>query len=156
MAEEKNRLGGWLILVGIVVILSPLRIVIESLSLYPEMFLDESLAVLTTPESEFYSPFWAPIIYGEIIINVVLFLAWILIATLFFSKNRLFPKCFIGIALASLIIIFVDALAIKLVIPDEPVFTADTSKELVRSLIFCAIWIPYMLLSKRVQATFVR
>jgi len=48
-----------------------------------------------------------------------------------------------------------DAFAIQLVLPDEPVFDTETTRELYRSIISGIIWIPYMLLSKRVKATFV-
>ena len=158
MPEEKNLegLGVWLTLVGIGIIFSPFTIAIESLSIYPEMFLNQSLSALTTPGTEVYNPFWAPILYGEMIINAGFVFAWIFIAVLFFSKKKIFPKCFIGIAIVNLIIIFIDALAVKLVLPNEPIFNAETSGELGRSLILCIIWIPYMLLSKRVKATFVK
>ena len=55
----------------------------------------------------------------------------------------------------TLIFIVLDAWAIKAALPNEPVFDADTTKELVRTLIGVLIWGPYMLVSKRVKATFI-
>ena len=74
----------------------------------------------------------------------------------FIAKSRDFPKWYIGIAVFSLVFIVADAFAIKLVLPSEPVFDPDTIKELMRSVIMVTIWVPYMLVSKRVKATFIK
>lgn len=89
-------------------------------------------------------------------INGGLVLAWVFIAFLFFSKKKIFPRWYIGMLLFTLVFILIDALAIKSVLPNEPVFDAETVKELGRSLIATLIWVPYMLISKRVKATFVK
>lgn len=157
MAKEKKLegLGGWLILVGIGVILSPLRIIAQVLPIFSQIFSSDSWAVLTTPGALAYHPLWAPILLAEIGINSVLVLAWIYMAFLFFSKKKIFPKLFIGISVFTLVFILVDALAIKAILPDEPVFDPVTAREFLRSLVGTIIWVPYMLTSKRVKATFV-
>ncbi len=73
----------------------------------------------------------------------------------FFTQNSDFPKWYIGIAIFSLIFIVLDAFSIRLVLPTEPVFDHDTVGELMRSLVMVVIWVPYMLVSKRVKATFI-
>ena len=158
MTEEKNLegLGGWLVLVGLGIIISPLRIIVQAFPIYSEMFSNGSWAVLTTPGTEAYDPLWAPILFGEMAINGGLALVWIFIAFLFFSKKKAFPKWYIGILLFTLSFILVDALVIKSVLPNEPVFDAETIKEFGRSLVVTLIWVPYMLISKRVKATFVK
>jgi hypothetical protein len=88
--------------------------------------------------------------------NGALILAWTFMAFLFFSKKRTFPKWYIGIVVFTLFFIVVDALAIKSVLPNEPVFDPDTTKEFSRTLGITLIWVPYMLVSKRVKATFVK
>lgn len=157
MTEEKDLegLGGWLIVVGLGIIVSPLRILVQVFPTYSEMLSGESWAALTTPGTETYNPLWAPILIGEMAVNGALVLTWIFIAFLFFSKRKAFPKWHVGIMLFTLIFILIDALAIKSVLPDQPTFDAETAKELGRSLIATAIWVPYMLISKRVKATFV-
>ncbi|MGK0472299.1 MAG: hypothetical protein ACJAR0_002780 [Candidatus Azotimanducaceae bacterium] len=158
VTEEKNLegLGGWLLLVGLGIVVSPLRIIIMIFPTYSEMFSNGTWEVLTTSGAEAYNPLWAPIIYGEMAINGALVLAWIFVAFLFFSKKKIFPKWYIGILLFTLGLILVDALAIKAVLPNETIFDTETTKELGRSLIVSLIWIPYMLVSKRVKATFVK
>ncbi len=88
--------------------------------------------------------------------NGALVFAWIFVAFLFFSKKKAFPKWYIGMLLFTLVFILVDAMAIKAVLPNEPIFDPETVKELGRTLIASFIWIPYMLVSKRVNATFVK
>ncbi|UXY13611.1 DUF2569 domain-containing protein [Chitiniphilus purpureus] len=157
MEKEKNLegLGGWLILVGLGIIISPLRILGQMFVMYSEIFSNGVWAALTTPGTEVYNPLWASILFGEMALNGVLALVWIFIAFLFFSKKKVFPKWYIGILLFTVVFILIDALVIKAVLPDEPIFDAQTYKELGRSLLVALIWIPYMQVSKRVKATFV-
>lgn len=62
MAEEKNLEGlqGWLILVGIGVVVGPLRDIAQVFPLYFKIFRSGDWSVLTTPGSEAYHPAWAP------------------------------------------------------------------------------------------------
>lgn len=158
MAEEKSLegLGGWLVLVGLGIIISPLRVIGTVFPIYSEMFTNGSWVALTTPGTEAYNSLWAPILFGEMAINGGLVLAWIFVAFLFFSKKKVFPRWYIGMLLFTLAFILIDALVIKSVLPNEPVFDAETTKEFGRSLIVTLIWVPYMLVSKRVKSTFVK
>ncbi len=158
MTDEKKLegLGGWLILVGLGIIASPIKISVQVYPVYSKLFTSGSWAALTTPGTEAYHPLWAPILISEISINVVLALTWLFIAFLFFAKKRLFPKWYIGILVFTLTFMLVDAVAIKAVLPNEEIFDPDTIKELARTLVTMLIWVPYMLMSKRVKATFVK
>ena len=153
--KQLNGISGWLILVAIGIILSPVRLAALVLPTYSNILTDGTWEILTSPSSEAYSPFWAPLLISEITINVGLILFWIYIAIIFFSKKSFFPKVYIGALLFSVAFIIIDAFAIKLVLPNEPIFDPETTKELIRSLVASAIWIPYMLKSERVRATFV-
>ncbi|PQO36591.1 DUF2569 domain-containing protein [Blastopirellula marina] len=155
--DENNKLngiGGWLILVAIGIVISPIRVAMTILTTYPSIFASGTWSQLTTPGSEHYNVLWAPIIIGEIVINSLQLLACLYLAYLFFAKKATFPYWYIGLSLFVTAFIVVDAFAVKLVLPEAPMFDLDTLKELVRSLISCMIWIPYMLSSRRVQATF--
>ena len=76
-------------------------------------------------------------------------------STILREDQNVFPKWYIGTMIFTSVFIVLDAWAIKIVLPNEPVFYADTAKELARTLIGVIIWVPYMLVSKRVKATFV-
>lgn len=158
MTEEKSLegLGGWLILVGLGIIISPIRIAVQIYQIYSGIFSNGSWTALTTPGTETYNPLWAPILIGEVAINGGLFLMWVFIAFLFFSKKRVFPKFYIGILLFTLTFILLDALATRSVLPNVPIFDDETIKAFGQSLIASLIWVPYMLVSKRVKATFVK
>ena len=157
MAEDKiEGLGGWLILVAIGIVFSPFRIIVELFPLYLDIFKDGYWEVLTTPGTDAYHVMWAPIILAEMSINVILVFVWLFVIFLFFTKKKMFPKWYIGILLFTLTFIFMDAFAVKVVAPHEPMFDDATVSEIIRTLLPCLIWIPYMLISKRVKATFIR
>jgi len=147
-------LGGWLILVGAGIVINPIRLLVI-LALYLPIFSDGIWEAITTVGSEAYHPLWGPLLIGEIICNMVLVAVSIYLIYLFFSKHYLFPKFFIAILVASLIFIALDAWFVKLILPNEPMFSPETTKEFARAFVVGIIWIPYMLVSKRVKATFV-
>lgn len=155
--EKRNLEGihGWLILVAIGIIVTPVRLITVAMGTYPELFSTGAWEALTTQGSESYSPLWAPLIIGEILINVGLIGASLYMAYLFFAKKAVFTKWFIGLAVFNLVFTIANAIAIKLVLPSEPVFDQDTVRRHLPSLGAIVIWVPYMLISKRVKATFV-
>lgn len=153
--KELQGLGGWLILVAIGIVIAPFYILFQLVPMYRQIFSEGVWEIATTPGSDAYHPLWQPILIGEITINVFLVLAWVYIAFLFFSKKRSLPTWYIGIMLFTLIFIAADAFAVQLVLPNEPIFDPGTTREFARSAIGAAIWVPYMLVSKRVKATFV-
>jgi hypothetical protein len=70
-------------------------------------------------------------------------------------KHYLFPKVYISVVVASLAFIPLDAWFTTFVLPNEPMFDPETIKEFSRTLLSGLIWVPYMLVSKRVKTTFV-
>jgi len=89
------------------------------------------------------------------LVNSAIVLAHIYLIYLFFSKHYGFPKFYISLIVFSFVFIILDAWAATFVVPDEPMFDPDTIKELSRAAGGVVIWVPYMLMSKRVAATFV-
>lgn len=152
--KKLEGLGGWLILVGSNVVLSPFVIAARTYKSYAEMFASGVWDVLTSPDSMAYHALWAPLAIGEIILNSALILAWIYIAFLFFSKRRAFPFWFIAIHIATVCLIVIDTIVVHHILPDAPIFDANTLRELSRPIGAILIWAPYMLMSKRVKSTF--
>lgn len=89
------------------------------------------------------------------LINAVFLIAWLYMAYLFFSKRRTFPKWYISLAFTSAGIIVLDTIASKIIMPNLPILDPATAKSLLRILVMLGIWVPYMKLSKRVEATFI-
>ncbi len=155
-AKTFEGLRGWLILIGIGVILSPLRILIEDLPEYINIFTDGTWEMLTTPGTESYIPFLAPLLLGEILINLGVFIARIYLIYLFFSKRQLFPKFYIGLIVFGIIFLVADSVLVTIILPNQPIFDPETIREWTSLISGAIIWIPYMLVSKRVKATFVQ
>ena len=83
-------------------------------------------------------------------------LVWIFIDYLYFSKKKVFPNWYIGIIVFSLAFVIIDTLVIHFAFPDAGAFSTDTIMNIARSMTAALIWIPYMLVSRRVKATFVK
>jgi len=154
-SNDLKGLGGWLILVGIGITISPFITSYELYSLYLPIFQDGSFDMLTNPAYTMYIPHFETLIYIEIGINCIIILASFYLIYLFYSKNRLFPKLYIALAAFYPMFLVADAWAVNFVIPDAPIFDEETIRQVTRSIIGAVIWIPYMLMSERVKNTFV-
>ncbi len=147
-------LGGWLILIGISVVFSPFES--QEFSWGFRTFTQRwHMGSSNDPGSNAYHPLWAPLLIFEFVGNLAFMAAYIVLAVLFFRKSRFFPKLFIVLAISNLSFIVLDAWLGSFVLKDEPMFDPDTLKEVIRGTIGIAIWVPYMLISKRVKNTFV-
>jgi len=161
MAEDTKNLdglGGWLILVGIGVVLGLTSNAAEMASLFREVSNNAvRLELLTTPGTESYHPFWKVLLIGEMLGLGVNAMFSLLLIFLFFTKSKNFPKIFIGLLIFNVLFLLIEGVLGKIVMPNEPFFLhKDGMRSFARVVIGCLIWIPYMLVSKRVKATFTR
>lgn len=152
---DLKGLGGWLVLVGLGVVLAPIRQLAALIPVYPPIFTEGYWEELTTVGSAAYHPLWGPLIIGEIVVNSAIVLVQLYLIYLFFSKHYRFPKFYISLILFSFVFIVFDAWLATFVLPGEPMFDDSTIKEVSRAIGAAVVWIPYMLISKRVEATFV-
>ena len=152
---KPNGLGGWLILIGIGIILAPIKISYFVYSTYGEIFSDGVWELLTTVGTEYYQQYFGTLLIIEISINILLSFAILYTAYLFFSKKITFPKWYIGILIFTILFMIIDALAVSVIFPDTEAFDESTTLELARSVVAAIIWIPYMLISVRVRNTFI-
>ncbi len=74
--NELKGLGGWLVFVGIVLVISTYRLLFTALPIYPPIFTSGMWKTLTNPESELYYAFLAPLLIGEAVINLSLRIAF--------------------------------------------------------------------------------
>lgn len=152
--EGPSGLGGWLILVGIITVLTPLVVMAGIAQTYPPLFNDGVWQALTTPGSERYRAGWGALVIFEIVVNVAIVAVAIFATVLYFTRSPKFPRVFIGLLVAGLVFLVVDLIAVQFVVPEAPV-DSQTIAGIVRSVIGCSIWIPYMRMSVRVKNTFV-
>ncbi|MGY0216512.1 DUF2569 domain-containing protein [Endozoicomonadaceae bacterium StTr2] len=153
---EPKGLGGWLILVGIGVILGPLRMLGTAWEGFSPLYIEGAWSYLTIPGSAGYNSFIGQLLLGEIIANSLIILASLYLAYLYLGRKALFPKVYITILIASILIIVVDAIISTLVLPEQYHFEEVSQGELIRSVVSAVIWIPYMIHSRRVKNTFTR
>lgn len=153
---DLNGLGGWLILVGIGVVISPFRLLYELVPMYSGLISNNTFGILLSPDSGYYHPFIAMFVGLEALLNLAMLAGSGYLLYLFFSRHYLFPKLYIALAVASILILVLDAVIAANLLPSMEVFTGEWFGDLTRTLVAAMIWIPYMLVSKRVKATFVR
>lgn len=161
MAEEQNidkldGLSGWLILVGIGVVIDPLLTLAQMIPFYEGIMHEGWWEIFTAQEIGDLNPYWALLLSIEFIVLLAFFLAGIYLIFLFFKKKRSFPTLYIVISVSALISLFASTYLSGILLPEEPAFDDKTLVELFKSLLSTVIWCQYMWVSKRVKATFTR
>ena len=156
MKEETEPcgIGGWLILPMLGLIIAPIRLGILLLTTYVPIFTEGSWEVLTTPGSDSYHSLWAPLLTYEIAGNIVYIVASIVLLVLLFRKHYSFPKWMIIFYATNLAFVGIDFVLADLIPAVAAQQNPESLKELVRTMVGAAIWIPYFIKSQRVQNTF--
>jgi len=145
-------LSGWLIIAGIGIfytLFSNLYYILAN------VINNGGWSILMQPfnDLKFDEVDWIPVI--EVLLYFLTTILLIQLLILFFFQKKSFPKWYIGLKLAAMIIVFLEVYLVYYVLP--------YSKELREQVLFSTctyvvgalIWIPYMLLSRRVRFTFV-
>lgn len=148
-------LGGWLVLVFLGMITTLVASLGGIVQLLPAYFSSVGIA-LSDADSEFYDPFWQWLAGFGVVSNVILFAGSLLMLLLFFQKRRSFPALYVAFLVIVTLVMSCDMIFSWLW--DEPE-AREKSRDigrLVRRLVSCMIWIPYMRVSKRVKATFIK
>jgi hypothetical protein len=152
--QQYEKIGGWLILVAIGLVLTPLRSLVIVGRIYLPMFMTERWAALTTPGGPAYHPLWAPILIFEFVGNIAVMLFGVVAAVCLFQKRRIFPKLMIAFLLSNLLFVGADYVVADWIPAVARQNDRESLRELGRTLFACLIWIPYFLVSKRVTGTF--
>ncbi len=136
----KAGIGGWLIFPAIGLVLGGIAM---AWAICQDFILIDS--------SRAASPGVHNALIAEIVLNCGMLLFQGYVAFAFFSRRRTVPALMIALILAHLLARIIDSAIVSLEVGPSPgvVFSA------VRPLMAAAIWVPYFLLSRRVQATFV-
>mgnify|MGYP006141242801 FL=1 len=156
-AKKLDGIGGWLLLVAFGLIVTPIRVSLMIVQTHLPMFSDGTWNALTSPASEHYHWLWAPLLLFEMAGNILLVLLALVTLCFFFMKSKYTPRLFITWLVFGLVFVVADyALAEQIPLiagqPTDP----ESIREIVRSVVGAAIWVPYFLVSKRVKATFTR
>lgn len=151
-----GKIRGWLLLIAVGVLLSPLRLADFIYGDLLPAFEKEVWSLLTTPGLQAYHPLNGPVLLFELAGNLVLLLYAIGLVVLFFRKHRWFPVQAVVFLVLSLLFYVVDYYVshqIPAVVSQQE---TESKLDLVGAFLVCAVLVPYLLLSKRVKETFIR
>ena len=155
-AQRYQGLGGWLILVAIGLIVTPIRLGIALVAVYLPLFAREKWEAFTTPGGVYYHPLMGPMLITEVVGNTLTIVFAVVLLIFFFAKKSFFPMLMIIFLAANAVFVGVDhimAQQIPLIAKQQ---NPAAFQELARVVAGCLVWIPYMLVSRRVKATFTR
>lgn len=148
-------LGGWLILVQITLYFSFISLLIGVPALFL-MFDGEVWEAVTSPDSIHYNVLWGVMIVFQLSYYVLLLLFTGYILVQFYRKKAMLPRLMIIFYAAPVVFGAIDLLIMYQIPLAVELDEGDSLKGTVRSLITCAIWIPYFIKSERVRYTFVK
>lgn len=163
MGSKHEGIGGWLILIVIGLLLVP---VIRLYSLYQNywtVYNTPAWSLLTEPgnplfHSWFEPTFWVSVSVDNTFIMLSLAGLWLL-----FTRSSRFPKFMIYYLIGLTVFAVADGFITNWIFSALPI-TADTLeyiknqsyRQQAGALLLCVIWVPYLLKSKRVKATFLK
>jgi hypothetical protein len=149
--EAPRGLGGWTWAVASYVLLAPLAHLVQAAQALPN-FAMPRWSALTTFGGAQYHPGWAPLLLGEWLANLSLFVASLLLVALFLRGRSSFPRVAAAILLASLSCLLLD-FAFAAAMPGNAPEPRRWG-ELVATIVASALWLGYLQRSQRVAATF--
>ena len=152
---ELTGLGGWLVLIGIGICLSPLLIG-GSMIRTNSVFSLTTWTALTTPGGARYSAWWAPGLIFELLGNLTRFAWSVLLVFFFFQRRASFPKLYIALLVSNVLFLACDDILTQMIRPAGGKTDVPISGRVISYVIGAVLWSLYMLQSRRVKYTFVR
>lgn len=153
--EAPSGLRGWLLLLLLGLVLTPLRTVWSMTAMLEPVLQPGVWTELTEPGHAAYHALWAPLIVGEAAGNLLSLALGLVALWLFLRRSRQAPRVVIGLLVWSLLFSIADLAAAGLIPLIPPPTTEALIEALVAPAVAVAIWVPYLLRSRRVRATFV-
>jgi len=154
-----SGIGGWLLLPTLGVLLSPLRMGYDLATVFVWFFNQDHWDAMAALKKPADFAFTQTALLISTTLGVLIFVGSIFLLILWFFRRRLAPHLYIGVLGAS-----AAAIALDLIMTSQPAFQAvlgsqtapDILPEMTKAAVACGIWIPYMLVSRRVRNTFTR
>ncbi len=148
-----NGIGGWLLLLAIGQALLPLRFLPPIYKIFSTTMDTNSWRSLTDPIESSYNAWWAPTLLFELFFNLGALVFAVLLIALFFTKKAAWRRAFALFSIFFLVGAVLDTVLVdRIPSAAEPLLTSVVGVAPI--VLASAIWIPYVLFSKRVKATF--
>ena len=155
-SENYDKIGGWLIICAIGLALYPVQ---AAVSLFAEILpalSSKNWIRLTVPGSDYYHPWWAPLLIAELVGNGCFLVLSIFVLVFFLKLRKFVPRLAIIFLLSNFIFVGIDYyFTQRLLLVDDPLNMGPTIN-FVRTLVASLIWVTYFIFSKRVKRTFTR
>lgn len=146
------KIGGWLMLMGVAVVLAPCRLLYGAWATYTEVTQPYLWDILTNPANPGHQSGLFILVLVEIAGNFLLALAGFYLISLFFGKKKQFPRLYTRFLAIFFLFILADSLIAAHITGNSGLLF---DKELIRGASFTLIWGSYLRFSKRVAATFI-
>lgn len=153
VSEGPEGLGGWLILV-MLGLLSTLLSALPAMRIQLAAIAGGHVAARFDSGSPVYDPLAGALVCGELLATAGIVVGVLVLVGLYVAKSRWFPRGYIGLMIyvfAAQVLDHTVALGMGAIGSDE---FSERLRGMVPRAVTAAIWICYMLLSKRVRNTF--
>lgn len=154
--QKLKGLGGWLILIGFGLCLTPFVRIVTVGQNWESYFAIDVWQTVATPHGAAYHPLYAPLLIFELLGNTFMLGLGALALFLFFSKRRAFPRIFITLMLVNALFLILDDLGAAQVHTLPSGETGTNFRDSIRATFYAIIWSAYMVKSRRVKATFTK
>ena len=150
--DGPEGIGGWLILPVIGLVLTPLRGLYQLSQLTG---LKDSLSFLSSGQTTF-------LVIETLFSLAIAVVLPIALLVLLFNKKSAFPRLYIIWAVLCLAFLVIDLIVVQALFKDVfaaggvELIDADTMRDILRTVVLVAVWVPYMINSRRVRNTFVQ
>lgn len=159
--QEYSSIGGWLIVAGIGITLTPLSLIFGMIREYHSEMNINYLSFFFGETSPYFSPLRG---YYNLTLPLLnsFFLAFsILILVLFYRRRADFRKTFVLFHIANTVFVILNVITLYSIVGDSTDVNERSSllketNSMVRSIIGTIIWVPYIWYSQRSRHTFTR
>lgn len=154
--EQPLQLGGWLVLIGFGLVISPFKIAYD-LYTAPVYFNNVIWSRLFDLNNTSVNMLTGLLMLFELVYNYANLILVILLTVLYFRRRSVFPRMCVFYYLLTLTVLVLDTWLSNLLtaIESDTVEKVSEMNDIARSIIGTIIWVPYLLRSERVRKTFV-